>query len=225
MNCVIYQITCKATGMLYIGSSEDFPTRKNRHLYQLRENNHHNKPLQSAFNHYGESMFEFAIIESVTNRLNLVEREQFWMNAYDFDRLFNLRPVAHRGNVFYNPQTGDKISQKLSGRVLSEETKMKMSKARRGKIRTGVALQNIQRGNRVYRDHRRGARTRRVAQIDRLTGSVIAVWESIKDAAVAVGGRQSNISTVCCQSVRIVGSRAYTAKTAYGFKWRFADRE
>ena len=58
----------------------------------------------------------------------------------------------------------------------------------------------------------RDPKMKRVAQYD-TDGNLIAIYESMKEAAEAVSGYQSNITFACN------GQR----KTAYGFVWRYAD--
>ena len=65
MTAGIYIIQCKATGKVYVGSSENIEKRWLQHKYSLKKNTHHSKKLQNAWNKYGETEFEFQIVEEV----------------------------------------------------------------------------------------------------------------------------------------------------------------
>lgn len=109
----IYQITNKVNNKRYIGSAKNFLNRKNKHLYELRKNNHKNIYLQNSYNKYGEDKFEFKIIEDVELE-NLIIREQWWLD--------NLKPE-------YNIC---KIAGSSLGVKRREETKLKCSLAHIG---------------------------------------------------------------------------------------------
>jgi hypothetical protein len=75
----IYKIINKVTGDIYIGQTKNFSKRCRQHLLALRKNLHHATYLQRAFNKYGESHFEFSIVEDVSND-ELNEREYYYIN-------------------------------------------------------------------------------------------------------------------------------------------------
>ena len=58
------------------------------------------------------------------------------------------------------------------------------------------------------------ARKKIVLQYD-MGNSLMAIHESMNDAAEACGGHQANISKACLGKI----------KTAYGFKWKFKDKK
>lgn len=60
----IYKITNKANGRVYVGATEDCETREYTHFSLLKSGKHHNTPLQSDFNSYRESNFEFHVVSS-----------------------------------------------------------------------------------------------------------------------------------------------------------------
>jgi group I intron endonuclease len=59
----IYSIKNKITNEQYIGSSINLQRRKIEHFSSLRQNTHPNAKLQAAFSTYGESNFEYSILE------------------------------------------------------------------------------------------------------------------------------------------------------------------
>lgn len=81
LNVGVYTIKNKASGKIYIGSSNNLEKRKQQHFKELREKRHINKNLQSDFEKYGEENFIFFVIE-YSWRSNRLEIEQKWINKY-----------------------------------------------------------------------------------------------------------------------------------------------
>lgn len=71
----IYCIENKINHKSYIGSSKNLYQRLLKHFALLRHNRHENAHLQNAWNKYGESSFEWSIIETCDTSI-LTEREQ-----------------------------------------------------------------------------------------------------------------------------------------------------
>ena len=112
----IYKIVNTVNGKKYVGSAVDIMKRWNEHRRNLRQNKHHSKKLQNAWNKYGEKVFEFSVIEECERARNvLLVREQYWMDTLNVHGPtgYNICPVA--GNAM--------------GRKHTEKTKIKMSKA------------------------------------------------------------------------------------------------
>lgn len=76
MKNVIYKIENLLNHKQYIGSTKDFLSRKRNHLNLLRKNKHHSKYLQRAYNKYGEKTFSFSILEYCAKSVNILQREQ-----------------------------------------------------------------------------------------------------------------------------------------------------
>ena len=58
----IYRIRNLVNNKFYIGSAVNLNKRKSQHFYYLRNNKHHNKPLQNSFNKYKKDNFIFEIM-------------------------------------------------------------------------------------------------------------------------------------------------------------------
>lgn len=108
---------------IYIGSARDFKMRKGTHLHELRNNYHGNGKLQNHYNKYGESDLSFEVIEIVSNPFELLSREQFFINS--MNPFFNICKIA-------GSRIGVKVKTK---RIVSLETRGKISKANKGKYR------------------------------------------------------------------------------------------
>jgi hypothetical protein len=168
----IYKITNILTEKLYIGSTiVGFNRRKISHISHLRNNTHHSKKLQNSWNKYGEDNFKFEIIETC-NSINILEREQYWINYYDsYSKGYNATPIA--GNC--------------KGREVKETTKLKISNSLKGR-----------RVNRTI-DHNRKlsiARYKPVIQYDK-DNNIINRFTSATAAAISLSTSQGNISSIC----------------------------
>lgn len=111
---VIYEIRNIITNKMYIGSAVDFDRRKRGHLNTLRKQVHHSIKLQRSWNKYGESAFEFNILENVDDVSIILEREQFYIDIYKaYIPKFGYNTCINAGNTL--------------GIKLSDITKLKMS--------------------------------------------------------------------------------------------------
>lgn len=162
----IYKILNTKNGKYYVGSSKHMLTGKNNrkyyHFHFLIKGKHYNEHLQRAWNKYGESSFEFMIIEANILESNLENVEQKYLDIakMEKDRCYNKSFIAGRidftpevrakmsinsiklfGNPLTNPNVGrpckqstrDKISKANSGRVMGDEQKQMLSEYRKGK--------------------------------------------------------------------------------------------
>ena len=112
----IYKIINEINGKQYVGSSIDTKRRWHEHKKRLRNNSHNNIHLQRAWNKYGAAAFIFIVVEVVELPSMLCEREQYWINSTP-DK-YNLELFAYSSR----------------GRVMSEETRRKLSVSRMGRF-------------------------------------------------------------------------------------------
>ncbi len=97
----VYCILNKVNGKRYIGSTVvSFKDRLNHHRNRLRVNGHKNSYIQRSWNKYGEDSFEFNILEVVDDCNLVLDREQFWINSFEFESLYNINRLATGGNQF-----------------------------------------------------------------------------------------------------------------------------
>lgn len=105
----IYCIENKINHKSYIGSSKNLYQRLLKHFALLRHNRHENAHLQNAWNKYGESSFEWSIIETCDTSI-LTEREQYCIDLFGAE---------------YN------ITKKVERNILSKESRIKQGETRR----------------------------------------------------------------------------------------------
>jgi group I intron endonuclease len=133
MSSGVYIIAHPETGRCYVGSSIDVARRWKRHDYELRNNKHHSRKLQSVCS----ERLEYSLVE-IAEKENLTEAEQRWMERLDSVKNgFNVCPTA--GTPSTLPKTDEhkaRIGAAHRGRKRSDDAKARMSAAMKGKKRT-----------------------------------------------------------------------------------------
>lgn len=111
----IYKITNLSTGKLYIGSAYNIDRRLARHKNYLKQNIHPNKHLQASYNRYGSTFFIGDCLEKVTDKKELLTKEQYWIDLARTEevRLYNLAPVAGKPINILSNESRKKISETL----------------------------------------------------------------------------------------------------------------
>jgi group I intron endonuclease len=79
----IYCITHIPSGLIYIGSSVNIRRRWNDHRRLLKRGIHPAKRFQIVWDTDGAQAFDIYTIERITSRLELVRREQYWLDLLD----------------------------------------------------------------------------------------------------------------------------------------------
>lgn len=131
----IYQIQSKLTGKIYIGSAINLIHRKNIHFFSLKKQKHHNLYLQRHIIKYGIDDLQFGIIE-FCDKDKLIEREQYWIDKIQSE--FNIAKVA---------------GSPMLGRKHTEETKLKMSLASKGKPKSEEHIRHFMENNGMLGKH------------------------------------------------------------------------
>ncbi len=133
MTSGIYGFYNMVTKKPYIGQSIDLEHREYLHLWNLKRNTHPNPYLQSSFNKHGEKNFVFEVLEIVENTNDLDSREQYYIDYYGIDNLYNMLPIAEsRKNYKATEETRRKTSKATLGKKRSLEQRKKMSESRFG---------------------------------------------------------------------------------------------
>lgn len=126
---------------VYVGQSSRLDARFANHLSQLRKNKHRSPPVQAYYNKYGEESFSIQVIE-YCDEAQLTHREQHWFEYYNLRyKILNTGTMVDsplRGYTHSN-ETRQKMSQAKKGKPLSDEHKKKVSEALRGKLQ-GTSL-------------------------------------------------------------------------------------
>ena len=151
-NCGVYKITNTITGDFYIGSSCNIEHRMWHHRHTLSIGTHHNRYLQRSWDKYSDQAFVFEII-LLCDIENKLYYEQVLLDGlkptYNMAIFTNapmqgrhpseetLRKMSERmkGELNHNFGKHNSENQKrmMRERVISDETKQKMSESHKGK--------------------------------------------------------------------------------------------
>lgn len=134
----VYLIVNTLNDKVYVGSASiSFKQRWKGHRDELRGDRHKNRHLQRAWNKYGESSFEFVILE-VCKQSSCVDREQYWMDFYEVmnkDKGYNISPTA-----------GSTFGVKFSEAVLERHRLLREDPEFRAKMKEAARLRNADSG-------------------------------------------------------------------------------
>ena len=155
----IYSITNTINNKKYIGQSVDVKSRIRNHKWALKHNKHQNDHLQKSFNKYGQDCFVFDVVCECREE-ELDDLERFYISHYDCMNPHKGYNSESGGNL--NKHWSEELTQKMKeirsgenagmygkrhteetkaimrekaiGRVMSDETKEKLSIAHKGKL-------------------------------------------------------------------------------------------
>lgn len=120
----------------YIGQSVALERRKNDHLNKLKNGTHENTYMQRVFNKYGEKSMTFEILcKCSADKLDELEEYYiFTMQTFVGDGMRGLNlNTGGNGNHNISEETRKKMSEAKRMRIVTAETKAKLSKLHKGK--------------------------------------------------------------------------------------------
>lgn len=129
----VYCIYNYVTRKRYIGSAaKSISKRWGGHRYYLNKGLHPNQHLQASWKKYGSVSFRFYVVEECAPEL-CIQSEQYWIDYYS----------ACDRKLGYNksPTAGSPL-----GFIHTKETRLKVSKALKGRKKTKEHAQNIKAG-------------------------------------------------------------------------------
>ena len=196
----IYQIVNLLTGIRYVGRAVCIRTRWYDHVRTLDMNTHHNKALQNAWRKYGRDAFNFDILELVSLE-EMIAREQHYLNAIPYLYNHSLDARGGESGRIVSDETRRKISAALTGKKgheVTEETRRKISEAGKGRRHTtetrnkmrDKALQRDYSGYTVSEDVRQ-----KISERMKLRGAPKLSPESIRQMAEAKRGSKASEET------------------------------
>ena len=154
MKSVIYLIKNMINNKVYIGSAVNIDRRWRVHKKDLNKGKHHSCHLQLAWNKYGEQNFNFEILQEVENPEHLLSYEQVYLDyykSYERDKGYNTCKIA--GST-YGIKYTEESRKKMKGRIVSEETRKKMSEAKKNQSEeTKRKIGEASKGRNVGRKH------------------------------------------------------------------------
>lgn len=215
MRYLVYKHT-SPSGKVYIGiTSKTIQERKNCGY-------EHNTHFKSAIKKYGWNNFKHEVVAdglTAEEAQSLEKRLIAETNATDRNKGYNLSlgGEAPFTGLKHSEETKSKISKANIGKVVSFETRQRLSLAHKGKQ---IGEKNPMYGKpkstetikKQYESHR--YQMKPVDQLD-MDGNLVATFESINSAARAIGTTKQNIR--CC----LIGKSHH----ACGYKWQYHNEK
>src|SRR3972149_846536 len=165
MNCGVYRILCSVNGKSYIGSSVGIVRRFRTHRNELRRGTHANPHLQRVWNKYGESAFEFQVLEMCDESVlrqrekEIIDRVRPEFNCQGIDPNRSLASLSRETREKLSAaQIGNKNGvghKKHLGHTHSPEIRAKISLALQGKPRRPCSPETREKIPRAKRERRR----------------------------------------------------------------------
>lgn len=132
----IYAIRNTINNKVYVGSAVNFNKRFIKHKTELNNGKHHSQKLSRAWVKYGSEAFIFEILEIVEDKINLIIREQVWIDSHDSsNKGYNMAGIA--GSALGTKRTPEQ-KERMSAikRNQSPETRAKIGLAHKGGFRS-----------------------------------------------------------------------------------------
>ena len=216
----IYKIVCIKTDKVYIGQSTNILRRFD---YYKRLQCKNQRKLYNSLKKYGVKNHKFEILEEcLLEQLN--EREIYWtelLEAHTKDNGLVLKVGGFKG--YSSEETKEKLSKSQKGnkyregKILELESKIKISKANRGKSHP-----SNRKGKKIKGNFRKKLKESKkifknpVAKMD-LKENILQIYDSIIEASKSnkIPGRGQGIYECCKGKI----------KTCHGFKWKYINKQ
>lgn len=165
--CGVYAIRNNVNGMVYVGSSGNVYRRWLSHKNKLKMGTHENPNLQREYDIFGVDNFTYEILER-TPKSNLHAVEQGYLDdAIGQNTSYNVHPKADSASQrTLTSKQKAQISERLKGRVFSEEHRQKLSMASRGRPKSPRAIEAV----RLANTDRKATAKQKQAQSERVRG-------------------------------------------------------
>lgn len=146
---ILYSITCLTNFKTYIGVTIKYKPRINKHKSNLSLNKHDNGHLQDDYNKYGKTCFVFDVIATYEDKNEALRVEKYYTDFVFFmnkEICYNIisggqnviPQIKKRHQEFlktdqqYLNKFKDRMSTLHSGKIMSKESRKKMSDGRKG---------------------------------------------------------------------------------------------
>lgn len=200
----VYIIRCNVNGKFYVGESVDIRARLRRYAKEKTQ------LISKSIEKYEIENFD-VYVEYFPNftKLNLLDLEEQLILKFNCRVPLGYN-ICNRGTDYtgrkHSQEAKDKIGNTHRGKIVSKETREKMSKSLKGIKPT---KENIAK--------RIDSLNKPILQLDIVTGDIIQEWISIKHATQALSQGKNRSGDI---SKAIKGKRL---KSALGFKWKFKN--
>lgn len=132
----VYVIANRVNGKCYVGSSINIARRWREHKRLLSAGCHHSAKLNNAWGKHGEPAFMFSVVEVIRNPVDLIVREQEWIEVLDSVlNGYNINPTAGSQLGFKHSDAAiEKMRQSRTGKKHSDERRANISAGQIGRV-------------------------------------------------------------------------------------------
>lgn len=219
----IYTLSCPITNEIrYVGITKNSLSKRfSQHLVERRNNKR--KSWFSSLERKG-LLPKIELLDEVEDDL-WIDEEKFYISYFRFLG-FNLVNMTEGGDrIEMTEEIRNKIRIKHLGKIVSDETKAKISKAsleNRIGYYSKFSEEEVIKLRILKQQKKDGIKPldfykKKIIQKD-LANNVIKIWDSISSCCKENNWSKGNIIKVCKNKIRKDGSRCLTA---YGFKWSY----
>lgn len=236
---VIYKVTNKINGKIYIGKTYNFEKRRREHIYDIENE----LPFHRALKKYGTDNFEWEIIDTGISDNEIKEKEIYWIKKlntcvhFPNSNGYNIT-LGGEGGVSWNSRPV--LQFDLDGNFIAEYVS-----CAHASVETGVQPHSIndcaneragRAGNFQWKfksecksfkipsyKKKESSRKKPIVQLDQ-EGNYIKTFSSVTEASMETGLRRSNISSCLinsshrCGNFQWVYQKDYDPKKDYRYK-------
>ena len=94
---IVYAIRNRLNGECYVGSTKNYYNRQHSHVSLLRRGLSHNQNLQRAWKIYGESSFQFVILETCKDEERLLIEQRWLLKSPGYNVTLNAKGGLPKG--------------------------------------------------------------------------------------------------------------------------------
>jgi group I intron endonuclease len=198
----IYQIRNTLNNDIYIGStSKSFNRRRIQHFSELRKGKHHSVHLQRAVNKYGINNFVFEVIKEC-NKEKCIEFEQYYLDLLSPRYNINIKATSRLG-IKVRDLDKHRLARNSCNWKITDDGRKRISETHKGIPKTKEHVEKVA-----------AAQRKPVIQLTK-DGEFIKRYPSAKIAASLNGWN------TYCRIYDVCNGRR---KTAYNYKWIYADK-
>ena len=196
----------------YVGSTKNFRKRKFEHFRVLRNNKHHSKHLQRAWNKYKEENFSFSILERVEDLSTLIDREMYWIElkgSLKAEKGYNMSIPKEGSNLELRPEIIKKLLLTTYNQYYKDNPIISLEEFLNGK-RAKDLIEKLGPQNK-----------KKVYAFNKKTGIKEYEFESITDTAKKLGVKINSVEralskdNMTCKGLILVKEEDYDSEKVY----------
>lgn len=211
---IIYLITSDIDGKVYVGQTVDTLSRRWKHHLDNAKKVKPDGDLGKDIKYFGEENFHIEQLATADTQKELDRLEEYYITQYDaIEHGYNIRHGGKQGKELGLPI--QEICNEYANNKIGCQTLAALYNCSPSTIHTILKENGVKLRTQLGGPKDMSSKKRKIEQLNKDTEEVIAVYDSMTDAGVALGDKNKykHISDVC-RGVR---------KTAYGYKWRYKE--